>query len=59
MGCRALVLLGVALVAGGGSDDAVKKELKKFQGTWKVVRMQVDGVKIPLEAFEKTTVNRG
>jgi uncharacterized protein (TIGR03067 family) len=56
MGCRAIVFLGVALVAGGGSDDAVKKELKKFQGTWKVVRMQVDGVKIPLEAFDKTTV---
>jgi uncharacterized protein (TIGR03067 family) len=56
MGCRAILFLGLALAASGGSDDAVKKELKKFQGTWKVVRMQVDGVKIPVEAFDKTTV---
>jgi uncharacterized protein (TIGR03067 family) len=52
---RAIVFAAVILGAGAG-DDPVQKELKKFQGTWKVVRMQVDGVKIPPEAFDKTTV---
>jgi uncharacterized protein (TIGR03067 family) len=55
---RTIALLGILLAAGrgtGGADDA-KKELKKFQGTWKVARMDVDGIKMPQEAFEKVTV---
>jgi uncharacterized protein (TIGR03067 family) len=51
---RPMLLLGV-LVCAGGSDDA-KKELTKFQGTWKITRMEVNGVTIPATSFEKVRV---
>ncbi len=54
MSWRPVLLLGVLLLAGGNEDAA--KELKKFQGTWKVTRMEVDGVRIPQVAFENVTV---
>jgi uncharacterized protein (TIGR03067 family) len=53
---RAIVCMSVFLGTGGADDEAVEKELKKLQGTWKVTRMEVDGIKIPLKAFEKVAV---
>ena len=34
----------------------VKKEMAKFQGTWKFVSVKVDGMKMPDRAFTKATV---
>lgn len=56
MGWRALAVVGTFVFAAGGGGDAIKKELKRFEGAWKIAQMQVDGVEIPLTAFKKTTV---
>jgi uncharacterized protein (TIGR03067 family) len=53
---RAIVFVAVILGAGGAGDDAGKKELKKLEGTWKVVRMEVAGVKMPQAAYEHVTI---
>jgi uncharacterized protein (TIGR03067 family) len=47
-----LVLLG----AGPPTDEEVQKELDRFQGTWKVVRMEVGGKTMPGKAFLKVTI---
>lgn len=33
-------------------DDAVKKEYARFRGTWKIVSMEVEGAKAPVEQFK-------
>jgi uncharacterized protein (TIGR03067 family) len=51
-------VLVAALVAAGtvGAGDAAKEELKRLQGTWKVLKMQQDGKPAPAEMVEKTQV---
>ncbi|HEY1188139.1 MAG TPA: TIGR03067 domain-containing protein [Gemmata sp.] len=51
------VLLGSLLLALGargaaGDKKEVPKELAPFQGTWKVVRAEVDGKAVPEKEFE-------
>jgi uncharacterized protein (TIGR03067 family) len=36
-------------------EDALKKDLAKFQGTWKLVSVEVDGEKRPDEGFSNYT----
>jgi len=48
----ALVSLGVA----SAQDDAGKKELKKFQGTWQVVSAQDSGNPVPEEVVQNLKI---
>jgi uncharacterized protein (TIGR03067 family) len=53
----AVVLWGVPGWAGGDSprDEAVKKELKRFQGSWKAVSIRnTDGKQAPDDQVQKT-----
>ncbi len=51
-----VVAVGLLLAADDTKDDAVKKEMARFQGTWKFVSMEVEGTKKPAEDFTKYTV---
>ncbi len=51
-----VVAVGLLLAADDPKDDAVKKEMAKFQGTWKFVSMEVEGQKKPPDDFNKYTV---
>ena len=42
--------------AGAGDKGDVEKELKKFQGTWKVERVEAEGKEIPIDSFKGMTV---
>jgi uncharacterized protein (TIGR03067 family) len=42
-----ILLVPVVLAAAEGKDDAGAADLKKMQGDWVVVSMEVDGMKIP------------
>ena len=42
------VAVGLLVAADAPKDDA-KNDLKKFQGTWQVTTMEVDGQKMPAE----------
>ncbi len=46
----------LVLVAGGalGGGDAGKKEMKRFQGTWKVVKLDEGGEVAPADEAQKT-----
>ncbi len=55
--------LGVALVVGRGParaestrEDAVKKDLAKLQGTWRVVEVEENGEKVPADKLRETKV---
>jgi uncharacterized protein (TIGR03067 family) len=37
-------------------DDAVKKDLKAFQGTWKLVAMEVDGQEVAADKLSGATL---
>lgn len=58
MKLQVLLVLGVGLLmaADDPKDDAVKKEMAKFQGTWKFISMEVKGQKKPNKDFTKYTV---
>jgi uncharacterized protein (TIGR03067 family) len=51
-------VLVIALVAAGtaGDGDAAKKELQRLQGTWKVLKMLMEGKPVPDEMIEKAQV---
>ena len=51
-GLLAVLAVGVFFAADAPKDDATKKELEKFQGTWKFVSLEVDGNKLPEEGFK-------
>src|SRR5262245_36205000 len=42
--------------ARAGDKAAVEKELKKFQGTWTVERVEAGGKEVPIELFKGMTV---
>ncbi len=44
-----------AFLSAAIADDDVDKELKSLAGTWKVVSIEAEGKKAPLEALEKLT----
>jgi uncharacterized protein (TIGR03067 family) len=45
----AVIMLGLAALAREANEDAVKKELARFQGTWQLVSAETDGKKLPEE----------
>jgi uncharacterized protein (TIGR03067 family) len=51
-----LVLVGGLVLAGDAKDEAIKKERKKYEGTWQVVSLEVDGNKASEEDAKKITV---
>jgi uncharacterized protein (TIGR03067 family) len=51
-----LCLLSIFLTSVGIQGDDLEVETKKMQGSWKVTASQVNGGKIPLEAFKKVVV---
>jgi uncharacterized protein (TIGR03067 family) len=53
MNWRCLVIGSVTfLLAAGDANDAVKKELARFEGTWKFVSIETEKEKIPEEALK-------
>jgi len=48
-----LLFMPAFLAADDKKDDAVKEELKKFEGTWKIKSMEVGGQELPAEARDK------
>src|SRR5262245_56595817 len=48
--------LGSLLAAGEARDEAVKKDRKKYEGTWQVVSLEVDWNKAGEEDARKITV---
>jgi hypothetical protein len=58
----AVLFCGLVLSTAGGTgaraDDKadVVKELKKFQGTWTVERVEAGGQELPIELFKGMTV---
>jgi len=51
------LLVGVVVfAASGAAQDDVEKEIKKLQGSWKVIRSEVNGITIPLTAYKKVVV---
>ena len=52
-----LLVVGGPLVAGGDAkEEAVKKERKRYEGTWEVVSLEIDGNKAAEEDAKKITV---
>jgi uncharacterized protein (TIGR03067 family) len=53
-----LVFVGIGslLAAGDDKDDAIKNDRKKYEGTWQVVSLEVDGNKAGEEDAKKITV---
>jgi uncharacterized protein (TIGR03067 family) len=50
---RCLLVLGVVFVlAPGDADDEVKKEVAKFEGTWKWISIEMEKMKIPEDALK-------
>ena len=58
MRLHALLVLavGLLLAAAAPKEEAVKKEMAKFQGTWKFASMEVEGKKKPDKDINKYTV---
>jgi uncharacterized protein (TIGR03067 family) len=40
------------LLAADANEDAVKKDLKLFEGTWKIVSMELEGMKLPEDQYK-------
>jgi uncharacterized protein (TIGR03067 family) len=53
-----LVFVGIGSLpaAGDDKDDAIKKDRKKYEGTWQVVSLEVDGKQTGEEDAKKITV---
>ena len=49
-------LVGLALAAAEAAENAGKEELKRLQGTWRMVSVEVDGKKIPEEDLKQMAV---
>ena len=48
-----VVVAGLLVAADQPKEEAVKKELDRFKGTWKIVSLEMNGQKTPAEGFEK------
>jgi hypothetical protein len=54
---RAAVLVltaGLSLAAGNGTKEPLDMEYAKLEGTWQVVSLEVDGMKIPKETIKNS-----
>ena len=50
------LLLNAATIAGDSKEDAIKKERKRFEGTWQVESAEVDGHKLSDDDAKAFTV---
>jgi uncharacterized protein (TIGR03067 family) len=55
-GTLMLLAVGLSLGAENPKEDAVKKELAAFEGTWKFVSLEVNGMKFPIETLKDTVL---
>lgn len=53
---QVLCLVVVIAASSAPSEEAVKAELEKFQGTWQLVSAEREGVQTPEEQVKKTRV---
>ena len=51
-----LVMIAGLLIVGDAKDDETQKELRKFQGTWKLASGEKDGKKIPDKHIKKSKI---
>src|SRR5438445_759638 len=51
-----MVATSLVLAADGLNEDAVKKELERFQGTWQLISAETNGKKTPDEIVTKIKV---
>jgi uncharacterized protein (TIGR03067 family) len=56
LGVGLLVVGGPLLAGGDARDEAVKNDRKRYEGTWQVVSLEVDGNKAAEEDAKKITV---
>jgi uncharacterized protein (TIGR03067 family) len=50
------LVAGLALGADAPKADEVAKDLKRFQGTWTLVSMEANGVKVEADNFKKAGI---
>jgi len=48
--------VGALLATDNAKDEAIKKDRKRYEGTWQVVALEVDGNKVAEENAKKITV---
>jgi uncharacterized protein (TIGR03067 family) len=56
LGVGLLVVGGPLLAGGDARDEAVKKDRKRYEGTWQIVSLEVDGNQAAEEDARKITV---
>ena len=56
LGVSLLLAVTGSLIAGDAREEAIKKDRKKYEGTWQVVSLEVDGNKADEEDAKKVTV---
>jgi uncharacterized protein (TIGR03067 family) len=56
LGVGLLVVGGPLLAGGDAKEEAVKKDRKRYEGTWQVVSLEVDGNRAAEEDAKKITV---
>src|SRR5260370_36751491 len=56
LGVSLLLAMIGALTADEAKEEAIKKDRKKYEGTWQVVALEVDGNKANEEDAKKITV---
>jgi uncharacterized protein (TIGR03067 family) len=56
LGVSLLVVGGPPLAAGDARDEAIRKDRKKYEGTWQVISLEVDGNRSAEEDARKITV---
>ena len=59
VGGTLVTALGAVATAGDAKDEAIKKDLKQYEGTWRVVALEVNGNKVRDEDAKKLTVVNG
>jgi uncharacterized protein (TIGR03067 family) len=56
LGVGLLLILTGTLTAGDAKEEAIKKDRKRYEGTWQVISLEVDGNKANEEDAKKITV---
>ena len=56
VGVGLLLAVASALTAGDAKEEAIKKDRKRYEGTWQVISLEVDGNKASEEDARKVTV---
>lgn len=51
--CLAVALIGLLIAADDTEPDLIKRDLDKLQGTWQVLKLEVNGTTAPAESVAK------